>query len=464
VQKFDDTIAAIATAKGVGAIAIVRLSGADAFDIVGKIFSVAKYSKQDKQSIDFKSHTVQHGYIVDCDNDVIIDEVVVIPYKSPRSYTGEDLIEITCHGGPVVTSAILSLTLKNGARLAKPGEFTERAFLSGKLDLTQAEAVLDLIQAKTNRQSRLAVSALAGQLGEKIDQVRLNLLNLLSAVVAGIDFPDEVGEAADDDVLKVSKQSRQILEGLAHTARSGRFMREGLKVAIVGRPNAGKSSLMNQLLKYERAIVTEIPGTTRDSLEELLDLNGIPVVLIDTAGIRHTNDTVEKIGIERSLKAVAESDLVLFVADLTIGWDGAEEEIAKNIGQKPFVLIGNKIDIAANDKNLDEGRLQNCLGEVAISANTGLGLKGISDLIESWVFSDGSRLNGEPTLNQRQAELCSRAAAALGHVEATLASGLPQDCLATDLKIAVDCLSEISGEAVSEEVIHQVFANFCIGK
>ncbi|MBX9880153.1 MAG: tRNA uridine-5-carboxymethylaminomethyl(34) synthesis GTPase MnmE [Candidatus Obscuribacterales bacterium] len=458
----NETIAAIATAPGVGAIAIVRLSGPRAFEIANSIFAIDKNVLS--QTIDLKSHHVQHGYIVDRDLQTIVDEVVLIPYKSPRSYTGEDLVEVTCHGGPVVTSAILALMLKNGARLARAGEFTERAFLSGKLDLTQAEAVLDLIQAKTTRQSRMALSALAGHLGGNIQKIRLDLLNLMSAVVAGIDFPEEVGEADVNEVAKVSAQSRKALEELTKTARSGRFMRDGLRLAIVGRPNAGKSSLMNQLLKFERAIVTEIAGTTRDSLEELLDLNGIPVVLIDTAGIRHTDDTVEKIGIERSRKAVAESDLVLFVVDLTAGFDETERDILNVIGTRPFVLIGNKVDVAKNNGHFAESKSSNCVGALNISAATGEGVDTVAGQVESWVFGESSLRNGQASLNQRQAELCRRAAEALAHVETTLASGLPQDCLATDLKTAVDALSEVCGESVSEEVIHQVFANFCIGK
>jgi tRNA modification GTPase len=458
----NETIAAIATAPGVGAIAIVRLSGPNAFDIAQSIFAIDK--NVSSHTVDLKSHHVQHGYIVDSESKNIVDEVVLIPYKSPRSYTGEDLVEVTCHGGPIVTSAILALMLKHGARLARAGEFTERAFLSGKLDLTQAEAVLDLIQAKTMRQSRMALSALAGHLGGNIQKIRLDLLNLMSAVVAGIDFPDEVGEADVNEVAKVSAESRKALEGLTKTARSGRFMRDGLRLAIVGRPNAGKSSLMNQLLKFERAIVTEIAGTTRDSLEELLDLNGVPVVLIDTAGIRHTDDTVEKIGIERSRKAVTESDLVLFVVDLTAGFDESEREILNVIGARPFILIGNKVDVAKNNGHFEESKSSNCVGSLNISAVTGQGVDSVAGQVESWVFGESSLRNGQASLNQRQAELCRRAAEALAHVEATLASGLPQDCLATDLKTAVDALSEVCGESVSEEVIHQVFANFCIGK
>lgn len=459
----DETIAAIATAPGVGAIAIVRLSGSQSLSIANSVFTSEKNTPP--KTVDLKSHVAQHGYIVDSETASVIDEVVLIPYKSPRSYTGEDLVEITCHGGPVVTSNILALLLKHGARLAKPGEFTQRAFLSGKLDLTQAEAVLDLIQAKTNRQSRMAVSALTGHLGGKIHDVRLALINLMSAVVAGIDFPEEVGEANADDVLRVSKDSRKVLEGLTKTARSGRFLRQGLRLAIVGRPNAGKSSLMNQLLNFERAIVTEIPGTTRDSLEELLDLNGIPVILIDTAGIRYTDDTVEKIGIERSRKAVIDSDLVLFVVDLMSGWDKTEDEIVSIVGTKPFLLVGNKVDICGNGNSAFGAKdMPNCIGDLKISASAGIGIEGLANSIESWVFGEASLQNGQASLNERQAELCRRAADALGHVEETLESGLPQDCLATDLKTAIDCLSEVCGESVSEEVIHQVFANFCIGK
>lgn len=477
-----DTIAAVSTAPGVGAIAIVRCSGSNSLAIAREIFAQtadqaqtrARQHLKPEDEIQIKSHHSTHGFIFDPETGEVLDEVVLTAYCAPRTYTGDDLIEIACHGSPLIAQSILSLILRRGARLARNGEFTERAFLNGRIDLTQAEAVLDLIQAKTARQGRSAISALTGHLGEQIRHVRSELLALLTRIVAGLDFPEEIGDAPEPEVDAVVSRNKSKLATLASTARSGRFLREGLKLAIVGRPNAGKSSLLNQLLQFERAIVTDIPGTTRDSLEELLDLNGIPVILIDTAGIRLTEDKVEKIGIERSKRAIAEADLVVFVVDLETGWGDAEIEIEQILirDAKPFLLVGNKIDLLNGDlskwsgpdgQRLTEQGELGMAARVAISAKNGQNMEALTYAVESWVFADSARREG-PSLNSRQADLCLRAMSALSMVEQTLASGYPQDCLATDLKTAVDALSEISGESVTEEVITAVFATFCIGK
>jgi tRNA modification GTPase len=446
---FDETIAAISTAPGIGAIAVVRVSGKDALKIAKIIFRRGS----DLEVQEFKANFATHGFIVDPISGDTIDEVILTPFIAPHTYTGEDLIEISCHGGPVVTAEILSLLINNGARLARPGEFTQRAFMAGRIDLTQAEAVLDVIQAKTSRQGRRALSALTGVLGERIRKVRNDIMELLTRVVAGIDFPEEIGDAPEPEIDRVVREALVELDDLARTARTGRFLREGLRLAIVGRPNAGKSSLLNRLLQFERAIVTDIPGTTRDSLEELLDLNGIPIVLVDTAGIRHTEDQVEQIGIARSKKAIAESDLALIVVDATQGEGDPERQILDLLGDKPHFLVRNKIDVAGGTAD----------GGIAISALTGQNIDALTQAIETFVFEDKSSREG-PSLNARQAELCLKAASALRLVLTTVEAGYPQDCLATDLKTAVDALSEISGQSVSEEVITQVFATFCIGK
>ncbi len=468
-QFLDDTICAISTAHGAGAIAIVRLAGVDAWSIAERLFTPQGFPHQQGEP-PLKTHTAQHGFIMDPKTGNVIDEVVVIPYKGPNSYTGSDLIEINCHGGAVVTAEILSACLECGSRLARAGEFTQRAFLSGKIDLTQAEAVLDVIQAKTVRQRQLAVSAMAGGLGQKIKAVRLELLTLLTEIVAGIDFPEEVGDTPAQRIEEVVSESIEALERLLKTTRSGHFLREGMKVAIVGKPNAGKSSLLNQLLSYDRAIVTEIAGTTRDALKEPLDLNGIPVILIDTAGIRHTEDAVEQIGIERSAMAVEEADFILMLFEANRPWSDEDTKVRNLVGQKPFVLIANKVDLSPNfqfDEYLN-GNVDKHEGEpvakLEISAKTGEGVKNISAVIENYVLTEEALKQAGGSLNQRQHELCNSANQALQLVKETLAEGLPQDCLATDLKLAVDRLSEVCGESVSEEVIAQVFANFCIGK
>lgn len=450
----DDTIAAISTAPGEGAIAVVRLSGSAAFAIAGQLFSGHGT---------LESHRARHGFLKDPETGSVVDEVVMTAFAGPRSYTGEDMIEISCHGSPVVAREILRLCLSQGARLAQAGEFTRRAFTCGRMDLTQAEAVLDLIQAKTARQGRMAMSALSGDLGAEIRRLRQSIMSVLAAVVAGIDFPEEVGEAPVADVRATVEQARARLDDLAATSLSGRYLREGLRLSIVGRPNAGKSSLLNRLLNFERAIVTDIPGTTRDALEELIEINGIPVILIDTAGVRPTEDRVELIGIERTGQAIARADLVVLLVDLTQGWGPAEDELARLAAGKPVIVAGNKIDIAER-KEAGACALAGVVDQLFLSAVTGEGIACLKAAVERFVFGQGKLADCRPSLNARQAEILSRASRSLSLVEEALASGLPQDCLATDLKNCVDSLSEVCGEAVSEEVIEQVFARFCIGK
>ena len=504
-----DTIAAISTAPGTGAIAIIRLTGKDAWTIAKQLFVPTK--GRDEVAAEWTSGKAHHGYAKDIRSDRHVDEIVLIPYKAPHTYTGDNLVEINCHGGAVVTREILDLCLAHGARLARPGEFTERAFLNGRIDLVQAEAVHDLIAAKTSRQSRLAVSALKGDLGRSIHEARKTLVTLLTRVNAGIDFPEEVGDVPLDDVSSQVQAVSTKLQKLAATTRTGRFLRDGLRLAITGKPNAGKSSLLNQLLSFERAIVTDIPGTTRDSLEELLDINGIPVILTDTAGIRETDDRVEQIGIERSRAAVEAADLVLLVCDLSTEWTTTDRLIVDLIGEKPYITLGNKMDLEPQtsftvrdtepevaDKNWALYDIANTAGRVkasrpsftaasgqvstldrspdlledtkfaleriSISAKTGENLDKLSSWIEAWALAEQNLEETGGSLNARQGELCIKSIKALDLVLQTLDAGMPQDCLATDLKSAIDHLSEVCGEVVSEEVISNVFATFCIGK
>lgn len=494
--NFEDTIAAISTTPGPGAISVIRMSGPQAEKILQKIFSPTNLIEPEKLISEvplFKSHFAKHGYIYDPSTTDIIDEIVLVFYKNPASFTGEDLVEISCHGGLLICHEILALLINLGARLARRGEFSERAFLNGKMDLTQAESIVDIIQAKTTKQGRAAVSALTGRLGKPIKETRTQLISLLTRIVAGLDFPEEIGDAPEPEIEDVVKRSLSSLRELASTARAGKFLREGLKLAIIGRPNAGKSSLLNQMLKFERAIVTDIPGTTRDSIEEILDLNGIPVTLVDTAGIRQTEDRVEKIGIERSRQAIEDCDLALLLVDLTEEWGEAEEQIYTYIDGKPYAIVINKVDLlpsgneatapstnASNiepsddafhnsskidvHKNMIPDRVTTAtIGICSISAKTGENVSQLTKLIEEWVFKDAQLRDG-PSLNTRQAALCNKAASCLEIALETVHMQMPQDCIAGDLKIAIDSLSEISGEAVSEEIITEVFATFCIGK
>jgi tRNA modification GTPase len=497
-MSISETIAAISTPPGVGAIAIVRLSGPLACPITKKLFSP---SSPDADGKVLRSHRASYGIFHNA-NGENIDEVVVTPFLKPHSYTGEDVVEISSHGSPLIAKKILACLLDEGARLARAGEFTERAFLNGRIDLTQAEAVLDLIQSKTARQSRNALSILSGDLGRRIGSIRSKLLELLTNLTAGIDFPDEVGETPSHDIDSILNEAIEQLLLLAGTARSGKFLREGLKVAIVGRPNAGKSSLLNQLLKNDRAIVSDQPGTTRDSIEELLDMNGLPVILIDTAGIRHTKDQIEQMGMERTARAINDAEVVLHVVDATQGWQSEEEKIAGMTGTKPWFLLHNKIDllkeptlVGHNGKDLTGSGLVSAGGtpavagrcveqakredemdifkgvpagapvtEIKLSAKTGEGLATLTDKLSTFALGEQNTQLERPTLNERQASLCAQTVRDLEFARKTVKDGMPQDCLATDLKTALDRLSEISGEMVSEEVIASVFANFCIGK
>ncbi len=452
-----DTISAISTPPGSGAIAIVRISGPLATEIAQKIFS----SSQDALlpvNLKGNSHKAMHGFILQPQTQICVDDVVLIPYKEPASYTGEDLVEINCHGSPVIAREILELILSLGARLARPGEFTQRAYLSGKMDLTQAEAVMDLIQSKTKSQSRQAQAALSGQIGSKISNVRSDLVELLTRITAGIDFPEEVGEVPLDDLERIVVDSKARLTSLAQTMRAGRFLREGLRVSIVGQPNVGKSSLLNQFLKFERAIVTEIPGTTRDSIEELVELAGVPVLLVDTAGIRNTQDRVEQIGIDRTVASIEQADLVLFMIDGSKEFDHIDQKIESMIAEKPFIMVKNKIDLGEAKNKMPE----DAIDQISISAKSGEGMDQLGECLARFVFS-GSQDKGA-SVNERQGELCLKALQSLVLLERAVSDDFPQDCLATDLKEAIIALSQACGTEVSEEVITQVFARFCIGK
>jgi tRNA modification GTPase len=466
----NETIAAISTAPGIGAIAIIRVSGPQAINIVAGIFRTGGRTDGIWKP---KSHRAYFGHIYSPESQESLDQVVLITYLAPKTYTGEDLVEINCHGSPLVTREIMALLLSRGCRLAQKGEFTKRAFLTGRIDLTQAEAVLDLIHSKTERQAKLALTALKGQLGREINLVRKELLELMTRLIAGIDFPEEVGELDLSDINVITKRNLARLFELEKTARSGRYLRQGLKLAIVGRPNAGKSSLLNKILNFERAIVTDIPGTTRDSIEEPVDINGIPVILVDTAGIRHTEDTVEKIGINRSRKAIEEADLVMFLLDKGENLED-EREIAGALATlaTPTLLVRSKCDL---EEALPLSGTQAQLALLApinkvseeiyhISSLTGTGLETLKSGIESWALAGSHLQELGGSLNERQGQLCRTAIGSLQNLQTALTADLPQDCLATDLRECLDSLDEINGDVVTEEIITEVFANFCIGK
>lgn len=449
----EDTIAAIATAYGEGGIGIIRISGEDSRDILRKIFTGK-----------IESRRLSYGKIMD--ENEHIDEVLAVYMKGPKTYTGEDVVEINCHGSMVALRKTLALVLSKGARMAEPGEFTKRAFLNGRLDLSQAEAVIDVIKAKSDRSFDVAMSQLEGSLSKKIEKIRQALLDLLVEVTVNIDYPDE-----DIEIMTYDKARdclcniRNMIGELLDTSGCGRMIREGIRIAIVGKPNVGKSSLMNCLLRESRAIVTEIPGTTRDTIEEAVSIRNLPVYLIDTAGIRDTDDTVEKIGIEKTKEAFNNADYIILVVDGSRPLTSEDEEIISYVrGRRALVLL-NKRDLGAEvTVDVISEKLPDCdIIETALSK--GEGLKEIEDNIESLVYG-GQISQGESLMvnNVRHIDLLKQADSAAGDALSLLEIMEPLDIVEIDIRNAYDFLGEIVGDTVSDEIINEVFARFCLGK
>lgn len=441
LQEFD-TIAAIATPLGTGGVGVIRISGDKSFEIADKIFS--------KHNLE--AGKIAHGWIVDGEKKV--DEVIILPFKNPHSYTGEDVIEIHCHGGVNVVKNILSLVLKNGARTAERGEFTKRAFLNKKMDLSQAEAVADLIHAKTQNFALQSAKNLSGVLSEKISQIRGQIFETLSRIVAGIDFPEDVAEPEYSYLIESFEKSLSEIDKILSCARSSNILRQGIKVAIVGRPNVGKSSLFNTLLNANRAIVTDIAGTTRDVIKETLDLD-VAVTLIDTAGIRDTDEVgkVEEIGIEFSKQSADEADLVIFLYDSSKGITEEDKEIYELIKNKPHLEVANKCDLI--DKKAED--------KIYISTKTGEGISELRELIKSKVC-DFSIEDTEYITNERQVDCLQKCKESLiNALEATKRFEL-QDLISIDLKSALLFLDEITGEVITDDILNNIFDHFCIGK
>ena len=449
----EDTIAAIATAYGEGGIGIIRISGEDSRDILRKIFTGK-----------IESRRLSYGKIMD--ENEHIDEVLAVYMKGPKTYTGEDVVEINCHGSMVALRKTLALVLSKGARMAEPGEFTKRAFLNGRLDLSQAEAVIDVIKAKSDRSFDVAISQLEGSLSKRIEKIRQALLDLLVEVTVNIDYPDE-----DIEIMTYDKARdclcniRNMIGELLATSGSGRMIREGIRIAIVGKPNVGKSSLMNCLIRESRAIVTEIPGTTRDTIEEAVSIRNLPVYLIDTAGIRDTDDTVEKIGIEKTKEAFNNADYIILVVDGSRPLTSEDEEIISYVrGRRALVLL-NKRDLGAEvTVDVISEKLPDCdIIETALSK--GEGLTEIEDNIESLVYG-GQISQGESLMvnNVRHIDLLKHADSAAGDALSLLEIMEPLDIVEIDIRNAYDFLGEIVGDTVSDEIINEVFARFCLGK
>lgn len=453
ITKEFDTIAAISTPLGEGAIAIVRLSGSDAVSIAKKVF-------QGKDLDKVASHTINYGHIFD--EDRLVDEVMLSVMKAPKTFTREDLVEINTHGGIAVTQEILQLLLRSGARLAEPGEFTKRAFLNGRIDLAQAESVMDLIRAKTDQAANIAVKQLDGSLSNLINNIRQEILESLAQVEVNIDYPeyDDVETMTSQMLLEKTAHFEQLLETLLATAKRGKILREGLRTAIIGRPNVGKSSLLNQLLREEKAIVTDIAGTTRDVITEFANIGGVPLELIDTAGIRETEDVVEKIGVERSQKALEEADLVLLVLDASSPLTPKDLELLELSSSTNRIILLNKTDLPEQIE-LEE------LPEdfIRISALKNENLDAVEKQIRALFFSGEIEAKDATTLsNARHIGLVEQALDALKEANRGLAMGLPVDLVQVDVTRCWQLLGEITGEAAPDELITQLFSQFCLGK
>ncbi len=453
----DDTIAAISTPVGEGGIGIVRLSGSGASSILCQAFVPSGRPP----GSELESHRFYYGHVVDPESKTLVDEVLAVLMRAPRTYTRQDVAEIHCHGGIVPLRQTLQLVLGLGARLAEPGEFTLRAFLNGRIDLVQAEAVLDIVRAKTDVALRVAMQQLGGGVSSEVGKIRTELLQALAYVEASLDFPED--EIPPLDLASVLADAHEQVAGLLARADEGMVYRQGVRTAIVGRPNVGKSSLLNALLRTSRAIVTPIPGTTRDTLEETLNLRGIPLCLVDTAGITDSTDLIERLGIERSRQALQRADLVVLVLDGSEPLRPEDLQIADLVRNQTVIVVVNKVDLSTV---ADDGRILPQARHVRLSALTGEGLDLLEDAIVETIFSGQVQTSDLPVVsNPRHSETLCRA---LGHVAAAQASCESQvglaDLLAVDLAAAVGALGEITGETVGEDLLEVIFSEFCIGK
>ncbi|HBM3613818.1 TPA: tRNA uridine-5-carboxymethylaminomethyl(34) synthesis GTPase MnmE [Listeria innocua] len=454
-----DTIAAISTPPGEGAIAIIRLSGPEAIQIADRIF-YAKNSLSEAES-----HTIHYGHIKE--DGEVIEEVMVTVMRAPRTFTREDVVEINAHGGIVSVNRVLQLLLRNGANLAEPGEFTKRAFLNGRIDLSQAEAVMDLIRAKTDRAMGVAIRQMDGNLSRLIRNLRQEILDALAQVEVNIDYPeyDDVEEMTQRMLLEKTELVRASVEQLLQTASQGKILREGLATAIIGRPNVGKSSLLNQLIQEEKAIVTDIAGTTRDIIEEYVNVRGVPLRLIDTAGIRETEDIVEKIGVERSRKALADADFILLVLNQNEELTVEDEALFEAAEGHNYVVVLNKTDL---ETKLDIDRVRELAGEnpiVSTSLVNDEGLEALEEAIKALFFA-GDIDAGDATYvsNVRHIALLHQALEALNGVTTGIQLGMPVDIVQIDMTRAWDLLGEITGDSVQDELLDQLFNQFCLGK
>ena len=452
-----DTIAAISTPRGEGGIGIIRISGDKSFEILDKIFN----TKNPNRDLGF--YKFNYGFIHD--NGKIIDEVMAVRMKAPKTYTCEDVVEINCHGGHLISEKVLELVLKNGARHAEQGEFTKRAFMNGRIDLSQAEAVMDIIQGKTEKSISLSLEQLRGDLRDKIGSFKKALLDVTAHVNVVLDYPEEgIDDPLPSNLREKLENVYAEADRLISSYDKGKKIKEGIKTVIAGKPNVGKSTLLNSLLKEERAIVTHIPGTTRDVIEEIINIKGIPLVLTDTAGIRKTEDIVENIGVEKSKKFIENADLVLLVLDASRELESEDREVIQEIqnNNKKTIVLLNKIDLERKIE-LDEFGLENIL---EISAKDNIGIEDMEERIYSYIVEEKVEDSSEKLIitNIRHKTALEKTKDAIRNIFETIDAGMPMDLISVDLKEALDSLSEITGEISSEDILDHVFGNFCVGK
>ena len=453
------TIASISTAPGIGGIGIIRMSGKKSFEVLNKIF----YPKNQYNIEDIKGYTIKYGHIKE--NEKIIDEVLVSFFKAPHSYTAENMCEINSHGGIVVMRKILDLCLKNGAELAEPGEFTKRAFLNGRMDLSQAESVIDIINAKSDIEAKEGIKQLEGFLTQEINKIKEKILDLMTNIEVSIDYPEyDIENLLESDVSNKLNNIKIDLQKLEKSFSNGKIIKEGIKTAIIGKPNAGKSSLLNAILKEERAIVTKFEGTTRDTIEEFVNINGIPLKLIDTAGIRETDNEIEKIGIEKSKSLAKEADLCIVIIDSSKKLDREDENILNVVNKNNTVVVLNKSDLGSViDANT--AIINNFKYIVNISALRNEGINDLYDIITKMFNLNEINLDNELIItNERHKNIISKAISNIEKAKKSLDDNMPIDIVAISIKDVLSNLGEITGDVASEEIINEIFARFCLGK
>ena len=454
------TIAAISTAPGIGGIGIIRMSGEDCFEILNKFLIPIK--QEPIESI--KGYTMKFGHIVDKDNNRI-DEVLVSFFKAPKSYTTENMCEINSHGGLVIMNQILELCLRNGAELAEPGEFTKRAFLNGRMDLSQAEAVIDVINSKTDKEAKVSVKQLEGSLSNKIENIRKKVISMMADIEATIDYPEyDIEDVTNAQILKILDEVDKELGSLEKSFYNGKIIRDGISTAIIGRPNAGKSSLLNMILNEERAIVTDIEGTTRDTIEEFIQIEGIPLKIIDTAGIRNAQDEVEKIGVNKAIEIAKNSDIVIAIFDVSRDFNEEDEKIIDLLKEKTAIILLNKIDLNINKINMEK---INSLGKTVIetSMKNGEGVEKLYDEISRLFKLQEIANDGELIVsNTRHKNIILNARENARKARETIGMSMPIDIISGNLKEILEELGKITGETVTDDVIKEIFSKFCLGK